>query len=337
MKKVILTGDRPTGNLHIGHYIGSLKNRVLLQNTGDYETYIMIADSQALTDNAKDVQKVRENVFKVACDYLSVGIDPSKSNIFIQSQIPELTEISFYFQNLVTVARLQRNPTVKTEIKQKNFEKSIPVGFFCYPISQAADILGMNADVVPCGTDQLPMIEQAREIAHDFNTIYGELFNMPQPLLPDGKFSGRLPGIDGNQKMSKSLNNAIYLCDDEKTLREKVFSMYTDPNHIRVEDKGNVDGNMVFLYLDVFAEDKQKVAEMKEHYKRGGLGDVTCKKYLYEVLNNMLAPIREKRKYYEQNPQLVWDILKQGTLKAKQKYEAVCKQLKQKLGIDYFE
>ena len=237
MKKIILTGDRPTGNLHIGHYIGSLKNRVELQNSGEYDSYIMIADSQALTDNFKNPDKIRENIFKVACDYLSVGIDPEKSNIFIQSQISELTEFDFYFENLVTVSRLQRNPTVKHEIQQKNFEKSIPVGFFCYPISQAADILGINADLVPCGVDQLPMIEQAREIARDFNSIYGELFKLPEPFVPRDKYSSRLPGTDGNEKMSKSIGNCIYLCDDEKTLHDKVFSMYTDPNHIRVEDK----------------------------------------------------------------------------------------------------
>ena len=336
MKKIILTGDRPTGNLHIGHYIGSLKNRVELQNSGEYDSYIMIADAQALTDNFKTPDKIRENIFKVACDYLSVGIDPEKSNIFIQSQISELTELNFYFENLVTVARLQRNPTVKHEIQQKNFEKSIPVGFFCYPISQAADILGINADLVPCGVDQLPMIEQTREIAHDFNSIYGELFKLPEPFVPKDKYSARLPGTDGNEKMSKSIGNCIYLCDDEKTLHDKVFSMYTDPNHIRVEDKGQVEGNMVFLYLDVFGQDKEKIAEMKEHYTRGGLGDVACKKYLFEVLNGILKPIREKRAYYEAHPDIVWDILKKGTEKARQKYRRVYKEFKKKLRIDYF-
>ena len=336
MKKIILTGDRPTGNLHIGHYIGSLKNRVELQNSGNYESYIMIADAQALTDNFKTPDKIRENIFKVACDYLSVGIDPEKSNIFIQSQISELSEFNFYFENLVTVARLQRNPTVKHEIQQKNFEKSIPVGFYCYPISQSADILGINADLIPCGVDQLPMIEQAREIARDFNSIYGELFKLPEPFVPKDKYSARLPGTDGNEKMSKSLGNCIYLCDDEKTLHDKVFSMYTDPNHIRVEDKGNVEGNMVFLYLDVFGQDKEKIAEMKEHYTRGGLGDVACKKYLFEVLNGILKPIREKRAYYEAHPEIVWDILKKGTENARKKYQEVYKEFKKKLRIDYF-
>ncbi len=336
MKKIILTGDRPTGNLHIGHYIGSLKNRVELQNSGEYDSYIMIADSQALTDNFKNPDKIRENIFKVACDYLSVGIDPEKSNIFIQSQISELTEFDFYFENLVTVSRLQRNPTVKHEIQQKNFEKSIPVGFFCYPISQAADILGINADLVPCGVDQLPMIEQAREIARDFNSIYGELFKLPEPFVPRDKYSSRLPGTDGNEKMSKSIGNCIYLCDDEKTLHDKVFSMYTDPNHIRVEDKGKVEGNMVFLYLDVFGQDKEKIAEMKEHYTRGGLGDVACKKYLFEVLNGILKPIREKRAYYEAHPEIVWDILKKGTENTRRKYQEIYKEFKKKLRIDYF-
>lgn len=336
MRKIILTGDRPTGNLHIGHYIGSLKSRVELQNSGEYDSYIMIADAQALTDNFKTPDKIRENIFKVACDYLSVGIDPEKSNIFIQSQITELTEFNFYFENLVTVARLQRNPTVKHEIQQKNFEKSIPVGFFCYPISQAADILGINADLIPCGVDQLPMIEQAREIAHDFNSIYGELFKLPEPFVPKDKYSARLPGTDGNEKMSKSIGNCIYLCDDEKTLHDKVFSMYTDPNHIKVEDKGQVEGNMVFLYLDVFGQDKEKIAEMKEHYTRGGLGDVACKKYLFEVLNGILKPIREKRAYYEAHPDIVWDILKKGTEKARNKYRKVYREFKKKLRIDYF-
>lgn len=336
MKKVILTGDRPTGNLHIGHYIGSLKNRVELQNSGEYTSYIMIADSQALTDNAKDPEKVSRNVLNVALDYLSVGIDPKKSDIFIQSQIPELAEICFYFMNLVTVSRLSRNPTVKTEIKQKNFEKSLPVGFFCYPISQAADILGLNADLVPAGEDQLPMIEQAREIAGTFNSTYGEMFKLPEALIPKNKFAKRLPGIDGNSKMGKSLGNAIYLSDDEKTLHDKVFRMYTDPDHIHVEDKGKVEGNMVFVYLDVFGRDKAKIAEMKEHYKRGGLGDVTCKKYLFEVLNDFLAPIREKRKYYEEKPELVWEILKQGTENARKKVSAICSEMKKKIGIDYF-
>lgn len=337
MKKIILTGDRPTGNLHIGHYIGSLKTRVELQNSGEYDSFIMIADAQALTDNFASPEKVRQNVFKVACDYLACGIDPEKSNIFIQSQIQELSEFNFYFENLVTVSRLGRNPTVKTEIKQKNFEKSLPVGFFCYPISQSADILGINADLVPVGEDQLPMIEQAREIARDFNRIYGELFKEPQVLLPKDKFARRLPGLDGNEKMSKSLNNCIYLCDDEKTLHDKVFSMYTDPHHIKVEDKGQVEGNMVFLYLDVFGQDKQKIAQMKEHYQKGGLGDVTCKKYLFEALNDILKPIREKYDYYYSHPDIVWKILKQGTQNARAKYQKQCELFKQHMKLDYFD
>lgn len=338
MKKRILTGDRPTGNLHIGHYIGSLKNRVELQNSGEYESYIMIADAQALTDNFNNPQKVKENVFKVACDYLSVGIDPQKSNIFIQSQIAELAEFNFYFENLVTVSRLQRNPTVKTEIRQKNFGSSLPVGFFCYPISQSADILGINAHLVPVGEDQLPMIEQAREIAHDFNRIYNtNVFVQPEVLLPKDKFARRLTGLDGNEKMSKSLNNCIYLCDDEKTLHDKVFSMYTDPNHIRVEDKGKVEGNMVFLYLDVFGNDKQKIEQMKQDYQKGGLGDVTCKKYLFEVLNQILKPIREKYEYYYSHPEIVWDALKQGTQNAKKEYQKQCKILKSAMKLDYFD
>ena len=337
MKKVLLTGDRPTGKLHIGHYVGSLENRVKLQETNEYDSYIMIADSQALTDNARNPQKVRENVKEVALDYLAAGLDPKRTTIFIQSQIPELTEISFYFMNLVTVSRLQRNPTVKNEIAMRNFEASIPVGFFTYPISQAGDILGMNADVVPAGEDQKPMLEQAREIANSFNNTYGELFKMPEIILPDNQLARRLPGLDGNSKMSKSLNNCIYLSDDEETLKQKVMSMYTDPNHIKVSDPGKVEGNMVFLYLDVFADDKEKVKEMKEHYAQGGLGDVTCKKYLFEVLNNKLKPMRERRKYYEERIDEVMDILKKGSEKARQRYQEVLKQMKHKIGIDYFD
>lgn len=336
MKKVILTGDRPTGRLHLGHYIGSLKNRVILQNTNKYNMFIMIADSQALTDNARNPQKVRENVMQVALDYLAVGLDPNKVTFFIQSQIPQLCELSFYFMNLVTVSRLQRNPTVKNEITLRNFETSIPVGFFTYPISQAADILGANASLVPVGEDQLPMIEQAREIAKTFNSVYGETFVYPQALVPEQKNASRLAGLDGNAKMSKSLNNCIYISDDEKTLREKVFSMYTDPNHIRVQDPGKVEGNMVFEYLDIFSNDKEKVEQMKQQYKQGGLGDVACKKYLFEVLNDLLKPMRERRAYYEQNPQLVLEFLRKGSVKAKKLYAKTLKVVKQKIGIDYF-
>lgn len=337
MKEILLTGDRPTGRLHIGHYIGSLKSRVELQNSGEYEPFIMIADAQALTDNARNPQKVRDNVFQVALDYLSVGLDPNKSTLFIQSQIPQLCELTSYFMNLVTVARLQRNPTVKTEIKMRNFEKSIPVGFFNYPISQSADILGVNATIVPCGEDQLPMIEQAVEIAKTFNNTYGEVFKLPKPLLPKEKSSRRLPGIDGNAKMSKSLNNCIYLSETEESLKQKVMSMYTDPNHLKVSDPGKVEGNMVFAYLDAFDSNKQKVEEMKQQYQKGGLGDVVCKKYLFEVLNNILKPFREKRAYYEQRPDEVMQILKQGSQKAQKLYDSVLKQVKHKMGIDYFD
>ncbi len=283
-KDIILTGDRPTGKLHIGHYIGSLKNRVEMQNTGKYDTFIMIADQQALTDNARDPEKIKNSLIEVALDYLAVGIDPTKSTIFVQSQIPALAELNLYYLNLVTVSRLERNPTVKTEIAQKNFERSIPAGFFTYPVSQAADITAFKANLVPVGDDQEPMLEQTREIVRSFNSIYGkEVLVEPQGVFPP-KGSGRLPGLDGNAKMSKSLGNAIYLADDADTLRKKVMSMYTDPNHIHIEDPGQIEGNMVFTYLDIFDSDKQKVAELKEHYQAGGLGDVKIKRYLNEVL-----------------------------------------------------
>lgn len=336
MKKIILTGDRPTGKLHLGHYIGSLKNRINLQETGDFEQYIMIADVQALTDNAKNPELIKNSVFEVAMDYLSVGIDPKKSVIFIQSQIPELTELTTYFMNLVTLSRLERNPTVKQEIKQKHFEKSLPVGFLNYPISQAADILGFKADYVPAGEDQLPMIEQTREIVSSFNAIYGKTFDNPEPIIPEGKFARRLPGIDGNAKMGKSLNNAIYLSDDEKTLHSKVMSMYTDPTHIKISDPGHVEGNMVFLYLDVFGEDKEKISELKKQYKKGGLGDVVVKNYLFEVLNCLLKPIREKRKYYENRPELVKKIVFEGNSKAREVVQQTLADVRKKIGIDYF-
>lgn len=337
MKQVILTGDRPTGKLHIGHYIGSLKNRVELQETGNYEMYIMIADTQAITDNAKNMQKIQDSVFEVAKDYLSVGLDPKKCTIFIQSYVPELAELTCYFSNLVTVARLQRNPTVKTEIKQKGFGASLPVGFFTYPISQAADILGFNADVVPVGDDQLPMIEQAREIAHSFNSTYGNLFVEPVALLPKGQYARRLPGIDGNAKMSKSLGNCIYLSDDEETLRKKVFSMYTDPNHININDPGKIEGNMVFAYLEAFGTDTEKIEQMKEHYQKGGLGDVACKKYLLEVLNEFLAPIRERRKYFDEHLDEVKQILIEGNKIARSRCQKIVEQAKQLIGVDYLK
>ena len=343
---IILTGDRPTGKLHLGHYIGSLKNRVALQNEGNYdEMYLMIADSQALTDNFDNPKKVRDNIINVALDYLSVGIDPKKVNIFIQSQVPALTELSFYYMNLVTVSRLQRNPTVKNEIKEKSFEKSIPVGFFCYPISQAADITAFKANIIPVGNDQLPMLEQTNEIVSSFNRIYGETLVPCKAILNENKIAQRLPGLDGNAKMSKSLNNGIYLSDPSDVIYKKVMSMYTDPNHIKVEDPGKVEGNMVFTYLDVFSSDEQisryseykTLDEMKKAYEKGGLGDVKIKKVLYNVLDEILSPIREKRKYYEEHLDEVYNILKEGTTKANEKANKTLKEVKKAIMIDFFE
>ena len=343
---IILTGDRPTGKLHLGHYIGSLKNRVALQNEGNYdEMYLMIADSQALTDNFDNPKKVRDNIINVALDYLSVGIDPKKVNIFIQSQVPALTELSFYYMNLVTVSRLQRNPTVKNEIKEKSFEKSIPVGFFCYPISQAADITAFKANIIPVGNDQLPMLEQTNEIVSSFNRIYGETLVPCKAILNENKIAQRLPGLDGNAKMSKSLNNGIYLSDPSDVIYKKVMSMYTDPNHIKVEDPGKVEGNMVFTYLDVFSSDEQiskyseykTLDEMKKAYEKGGLGDVKIKKVLYNVLDEILSPIREKRKYYEEHLDEVYSILKEGTTKANEKANKTLKDVKKAIMIDFFE
>ena len=343
---IILTGDRPTGKLHLGHYIGSLKNRVVLQNEGNYdEMYLMIADSQALTDNFDNPKKVRDNIINVALDYLSVGIDPKKVNIFIQSQIPALTELSFYYMNLVTVSRLQRNPTVKNEIKEKSFEKSIPVGFFCYPISQAADITAFKANIIPVGNDQLPMLEQTNEIVSSFNRIYGETLVPCKAILNENKIAQRLPGLDGNAKMSKSLNNGIYLSDPSDVIYKKVMSMYTDPNHIKVEDPGKVEVNMVFTYLDVFSSDEQiskyseyrTLDEMKKAYEKGGLGDVKIKKVLYNILEEILSPIREKRKYYEEHLDEVYSILKEGTTKANEKANKTLKEVKKAIMIDFFE
>lgn len=343
---IILTGDRPTGKLHLGHYIGSLKNRVALQNEGNYdEMYLMIADSQALTDNFDNPKKVRDNIINVALDYLSVGIDPKKVNIFIQSQVPALTELSFYYMNLVTVSRLQRNPTVKNEIKEKSFEKSIPVGFFCYPISQAADITAFKANIIPVGNDQLPMLEQTNEIVSSFNRIYGETLVPCKAILNENKIAQRLPGLDGNAKMSKSLNNGIYLSDPSDIIYKKVMSMYTDPNHIKVEDPGKVEGNMVFTYLDVFSSDEQiskyseykTLDEMKKAYEKGGLGDVKIKKVLYNILEEILSPIREKRKYYEEHLDEVYSILKEGTTKANEKANKTLKEVKKAIMIDFFE
>ncbi|MFR5702134.1 MAG: tryptophan--tRNA ligase [Eubacterium ramulus] len=332
MSKIILTGDRPTGRLHVGHYVGSLKERVRLQNSGLYdEVYIMIADAQALTDNAEHPEKVRQNIIQVALDYLACGIDPEKATIFIQSMIPELTELTFYYMNLVTVSRVQRNPTVKAEIQQKKFESSIPVGFFCYPISQAADITAFRATTVPAGEDQMPMIEQCKEIVHKFNSVYGETLTEPEIVLPTNQACLRLPGIDGKAKMSKSLGNCIYLSDEPDEIKKKVMSMFTDPNHLRVEDPGKVEGNPVFIYLDAFSKpehfaeylpDYQNLDELKAHYTRGGLGDVKVKKFLNNVLQEELAPIRERRKMWEQRIPDVYDILKAGTEVAEKKAAA---------------
>ena len=337
-KKVILTGDRPTGKLHIGHYVGSLKKRVELQNSGEYETFIMIADTQALTDNAKNPEKVRNNVLQVALDYLAAGIDPSKTTIFLQSQIPQLPELAMYYANLVSISRLERNPTVKTEIKQKNFGEGVPSGFVFYPISQAADITAFKATHVPVGEDQMPMIELTREISRSFNQTYKtDTLVEPEVILSKEGIERRLPGINGMEaKMSKSLNNGIYLADSFEEMRAKVMKMYTDPEHIRVEDPGKIEGNVVFAYLDVFAEDKERVAEMKAHYQKGGLGDVAVKKYLIEEIDKVLRPIREKRAELEKNPEIIYEILKKGSSKAEKIAAQTLKEVKQAMKIDYF-
>ena len=337
-KKVILTGDRPTGKLHIGHYVGSLKKRVELQNSGEYETFIMIADTQALTDNAKNPEKVRNNVLQVALDYLAAGIDPSKTTIFVQSQIPQLPELAMYYANLVSISRLERNPTVKTEIKQKNFGEGVPSGFVFYPISQAADITAFKATHVPVGEDQMPMIELTREISRSFNQIYEtDTLVEPEVILSKEGIERRLPGINAMRaKMSKSLNNGIYLADSFEEMRAKVMKMYTDPEHIRVEDPGKIEGNVVFAYLDVFAEDKEKVTEMKAHYQKGGLGDVAVKKYLIEEMDKVLKPIREKRAELEKDPEMIYEILRKGNLKAEKIAAQTLKEVKQAMKIDYF-
>ena len=347
MGKIILTGDRPTGRLHVGHYVGSLKRRVELQNSGEYdEIYIMIADAQALTDNADNPEKVRQNIIEVALDYMSCGLDPDKTNMFIQSQIPELCELSCYYMNLVTVSRLQRNPTVKTEIKMRNFETSIPVGFFTYPISQASDITAFKATTVPAGEDQMPMVEQTKEIVHKFNSVYGETLTEPEILLPEYQACMRLPGIDGKAKMSKSLGNCIYLSDSAEDVGKKVMSMYTDPDHIKVSDPGKIEGNTVFTYLDAFCRkdhferylpDYAGLDELKEHYKRGGLGDVKVKKFLNSVLQEELEPIRAKRKELEQNIPYVYEVLKKGTAAAKAKAESTLSEVKAAMKINYFD
>ena len=347
MKKIILTGDRPTGRLHVGHYVGSLKERVRLQNSGEYdEIYVMIADAQALTDNADNPEKVRQNIIEVALDYLACGLDPVKSTMFIQSQIPELCELSFYYMNLVTVARLQRNPTVKSEIQMRNFEASIPVGFFCYPISQAADITAFNATAVPVGEDQEPMLEQCREIVHKFNTVYGETLTMPQIVLPSNNACMRLPGTDGKAKMSKSLGNCIYLADDEKTVRTKIMSMFTDPDHIRIEDPGKLEGNTVFTYLDAFCTDEHfaeflpeysNLDELKAHYTRGGLGDVKVKKFLNNVMQSILGPMRERRAYWEARKPEVYEILRKGSEVAERKAAETLADVRAAMKINYFD
>lgn len=335
-KEIILTGDRPTGKLHIGHYVGSLKNRVELQNSGNYESFIMIADQQALTDNARNPDKIRNSLIQVALDYLAVGIDPVKSTILVQSQIPELNELTMHYLNLVTLSRLERNPTVKAEIKQKNFENSIPAGFLIYPVSQAADITAFKATTVPVGEDQLPMIEQAREIVRSFNTIYGkEVLVEPKAVIPEGTI-GRLPGTDGKAKMSKSIGNAIYLADEADVIRQKVMSMYTDPNHIKVSDPGQIEGNTVFTYLDTFCTDKEILQEMKDHYRRGGLGDVKVKKYLNEVLQAELEPIRNRRKEFEKDIPEVYRILKEGSEKAREVAASTLKEVRETIGLEYF-
>ncbi len=345
--KIILTGDRPTGRLHIGHYVGSLRRRVELQNSGEFdEIYIMIADAQALTDNAENPEKVRENVIEVALDYLAVGLDPAKSTLFIQSQIPQLCELTFYYMDLVTVARLQRNPTVKNEIIQRNFEASIPVGFFTYPISQAADITAFKATTVPVGEDQEPMIEQAREIVRKFNSVYGEALVEPKILLPENEACLRLPGTDGHAKMSKSLGNCIYLSDEPDVIKKKIMSMYTDPDHIRVEDPGKLEGNTVFTYLDAFCKDEHferylpdyaNLDELKAHYQRGGLGDVKVKKFLNNVMQETLEPIRLRRQEYQKDIGYVYEVLKKGSEVAEAKAAQTLAEVKTAMRINYFD
>ncbi len=347
MEKTILTGDRPTGKLHLGHYVGSLKGRVALQNSGEYKNiFIMIADAQALTDNADNPEKVRQNIIEVALDYLSVGLDPLKSTLFIQSQIPELCELAFYYMNLVTVSRLQRNPTVKSEIQMRDFEASIPVGFFTYPISQASDITAFKATTVPVGEDQLPMLEQTKEIVRKFNSVYGDTLIEPDILLPDNKACLRLPGIDGKAKMSKSLNNCIYLSDSAEEVRQKVMSMYTDPDHIQVSDPGKIEGNCVFIYLDAFCKpehfekylpDYQNLDELKAHYMRGGLGDVKVKKFLNAILEEELTPIRERRKELEARIPEIYDILKEGSKRAREVAAKTLDEVKSAMKINYFD
>lgn len=345
-KKILLTGDRPTGKLHLGHYVGSLRNRVAMQNSGKYIPYIFISDLQALTDNARDPEKIRRNLIEVALDYLAVGIDPNKSVIFVQSQIPELSELTMYYMNLVTLSRLQRNPTIKTEIKDRGFEKSVPVGFLTYPISQAADITAFDAELVPGGEDQEPILEQDREIVRSFNAIYGETLVEPYLITPDKDICKRLPGTDGKSKMSKSLGNCIYLSDEPEVIQKKVMGMFTDPNHLKIEDPGNVEENAVFKYLDAFCTDEhfqkylpeyKNLEELKAHYRRGGLGDMKIKRFLNDILQEILAPIRERRHYYEQHIDYVYDMLEEGSKIARIKAAEVLKRVRKAIGIEYFE
>ncbi|HEO1919298.1 TPA: tryptophan--tRNA ligase [Streptococcus agalactiae] len=339
-KPIILTGDRPTGKLHIGHYVGSLKNRVLLQNEGSYTLFVFLADQQALTDHAKDPQTIVESIGNVALDYLAVGLDPNKSTLFIQSQIPELAELSMYYMNLVSLARLERNPTVKTEIAQKGFGESIPAGFLVYPVAQAADITAFKANLVPVGTDQKPMIEQTREIVRSFNHAYNcQVLVEPEGIYPENDAAGRLPGLDGNAKMSKSLNNGIFLADDMDTVKKKVMSMYTDPNHIKVEEPGQIEGNMVFHYLDVFGrdEDQKEITAMKEHYQKGGLGDVKTKRYLLDILERELSPIRERRLEYAKDMGQVYQMLQKSSEKAQAVAASTLDEVKSAMGLNYFK
>ncbi len=336
MENIILTGDRPTGKLHVGHYVGSLRKRVEMQNDTNNNMFIMAADMQALTDNAKNPQKVADNILQIALDWLAVGLDPKKSTLFIQSQIPQLGELTMYFMNLVTVSRVKRNPTVKSEIEQKHFGESVPTGFFVYPISQAADITAFKANLVPVGEDQQPMLEQTREIVREFNSVYAPVLVEPKAVLPE-KGSGRLPGIDGKGKMSKSLGNGIYLADSMDVVKEKVMKMYTDPNHIHVEDPGQIEGNMVFTYLDVFGKDKEKISELKSQYQAGGLGDVKIKRYLIDVLDQELTPIRLRRENFAKDPAEVMNILRQGSLAAEKIAAKTLDEVKSAMGINYFK
>ena len=347
MEKIILTGDRPTGRLHVGHYVGSLRRRVELQNSGEYsKIFIMIADAQALTDNIENPEKVRQNIIEVALDYLSCGLDPAKSNILIQSQIPELCELTFYYMDLVTVARLQRNPTVKSEIQMRNFEASIPVGFFTYPISQAADITAFKATTVPVGEDQLPMIEQTREIVRKFNAVYDEVLVEPEALIPEREVCCRLPGTDGKAKMSKSLNNCIYLSDTAEEVQKKIMGMFTDPNHLKVSDPGCVEGNAVFTYLDAFCRDEhfkkfwpeyENLDALKDHYRRGGLGDVKVKRFLNNIMQEELEPIRARRKELEQHIPEIYEILRKGSIEAEKAAAKTLEEVKRAMKINYFE